>query len=265
VTLGMCVFPTSDPADFDNQVDVLLANGFTELRIGLPAYNDSEYTTLCKNSILRAISKGAKAIWGICSGGAPLTVTNWEDFKSGVLSAAQWSQSNGVYEFLIGNEDEMHATMPLTQLTTNFKSLATEVKQIFTNGRVGYSCWAEWNSRNAWLAAGKGDLDFLATNVYMGGEGNYGDEWKNIIDDFVAKFGVDGTYLTEFAPSGSGIDDFSTDEAVQAAAVTEMIDYIKASGIKKAQYYCFKDPAHLIGFGIIKDDGTYRQLWQSLL
>ena len=122
----MCVFPTSDPTDFDSQVDVLLANGFTELRIGLPAYNDTEYIALCKASILRAIAKGAKVIWGVCSGGAPLTSSNWEAFRQGVKDTAQWAQDNGVYEFLIGNEDEMGTTLTLSQLIANFKSLAIE-------------------------------------------------------------------------------------------------------------------------------------------
>ena len=264
--LGMGLFSTDDTSEFDGYVDILLANGFTELRIGLPAYNDTGYIAQTKEAIIRAVAKGAKVIWGVCSGGAPLTAGNWEAFRQGVKDAAQWAQDYGVYEFLIGNEDEMDTTLSLATLITNFKSLATEVKQIFTNGRVGYSCWAEWNTRLAWLAAGKDDLDILATNVYMGGEGNYSDDWKGIIDAFIGKFGVDGTYLTEFAPSWSALDDYSTDEAVQAQAVTEMVHYIKASGVKRAMYYCWKDPLHLPGFGIVKGDGTYRQLlWDSLL
>ena len=263
--LGMGLFSTKNSSEFDEYVDILLVNGFTELRIGLPDYTDTTYIAQTKAAIVRAVAKGAKVIWGVCSGSAPLTAGNWEAFRQGVKDTAQWAQDNGVYEFLIGNEDEMGTTLTLSQLIANFKSLAIEVKQIFTNGRVGYSCWAEYNTRNAWLAADKGDLDFLATNVYMGGEGGYGTEWKDIINAFVNKFGVDGTYLTEFAPSWSALDDYSTDEAVQAEAVTEMINYIKASGIKHAQYYCMKDPAHLPGFGIIKSDGSYRELWQSLI
>ena len=33
--------------------------------------------------------------------------------------------------------------------------------------------------------------------------------------------------------------------------IREMIEYIEASGISRAVYYCWKDPLHLLGFGIL--------------
>jgi len=264
--LGMGLFSTENSSEFDEYVDILLANGFTELRIGLPDYTDATYITQTKAAIIRAVAKGAEVIWGVCSGENIITDESWPDFRAAILETAQWAQDNGVYEFLIGNEEEMKVdgtTMTVTQLIANLKEVAVEVKQIFTNGNVSYSCWAA--KIDDWITAGKGDLDILASNIYMGGEGSYDNYWKTLITNLVNAFGIDGTYLTEFAPSWSGIDDFSTDEAVQAAAVTEMIEYIEASGITRALYYCWKDPLHLLGFGILKDDGTYSLLWNQAL
>lgn len=42
-----------------------------------------------------------------------------------------------------------------------------------------------------------------------------------------------------------------------------MIDYIKASGITRAIYHMWKHPT--IAFGVVKDDGTYRLLWNQAL
>jgi hypothetical protein len=57
----------------------------------------------------------------------------------------------------------------------------------------------------------------------------------------------------------------SEDEAVQAAGITEMIDYIEASGMKRAFFFCYKDTWYQPGFGIVKADGTYRLLWNQAL
>jgi len=49
------------------------------------------------------------------------------------------------------------------------------------------------------------------------------------------------------------------DESVQAEALNEMIEYIKNSGMKRAFYFTWQTNA----YGIIKSDGTYRQLWDK--
>ena len=99
----------------------------------------------------------------------------------------------------------------------------------------------------------------------MGGEGSYDDSWKTLITNLVTAFGVDGTYLTEFGPNWSALSDYSEDEAVQAAAVTEMIKYIKASGMTRAMFFFYRDTPSLIDYGARKADGTYRLLWNQAL
>lgn len=268
--LGMGIFYwVNNPSDakFDGHVDTLLANGFAELRMSASFSTwDKDLTQLA--AIIRAVAEGADIIWGVTSGGVTLTASNWSTYVAATLAAAQWAEDNGVFEFQIGNEEEAKnddTTLTDAQLRTNLKALATEAKGVFTNGDVSYSFSGSSTNVDAWISVGKGDIDILGANIYMGGEGYYDETWKKSITNLVNAFGSDGIYLTEFAPSWSELDDYSTDEAVQAAAVTEMIDYIKASGMTRALFYCYINAAWLPGFGARKDDGTYRLLWNSLL
>jgi hypothetical protein len=263
--LGMGLFSTYNISEFNGDVDTLLANGFTQLRIHMPDYNDSNAVDILKTAVLSAIAKDVQVIWGVSSTLTVITSTNWADFRQAILDTATWAQANGVYEFQIGNEEEWHVdgtTMTVAQIIANLKSVATEVKQIFTNGNVSYSCFGA--NINDWITAGKGDIDILASNIYRGGEGYYDNGWKTLISNLVNAFGANGTYLTEFNLSWSSLDDYSTDEAVQATALTEMIEYIKASGMTRAFYFTWKDTreAH---FGVVKTDGTYRLLWNQAL
>ena len=259
--LGMILY--SSQAGY---VDTLLTNGFTELRIDIPDYQNTVWLAHSKATLPGIIAKGAKVIWGISSNkynnpDYTITAKNWPTFRQAILGAAQWAQDNGVYEFQLGNEEELHVdgkTMTVAKIYTNLKSVATEVKAIFTRGKVSYTCFH--GNINDWIAEGKGDIDILASNIYMGGT-TFNKDWKTKITNLVNAFGVDGTYLTEFGPSWVSLDDYSTDEAEQATAVTEMIEYIKASGMTRAFYFNWKGD----DFGVIKDDGTYRLLWNQAL
>ena len=261
--LGMGLLGVENITQFNADLDTLLANGFTKIRVHLSPYNQPGWQTMSKAGVLSAVSKGADVIWGITGGAGPTTAANWPNYRQAILEAAQWAQDNGVYEFQLGNEEEMHnddTTLTDAQLIANLKSVATEVQAIFTNGKISYSCAGV--GMDTWIATGKGDIDILATNLYMGGDDSpYDNYWKSMVDKLVNAFGGDGIYFTEFAPSWSALDDYSTDEAVQAQAVKEMIDYIKASGIERASYFCYRDPI----FGVVKEDGTYRQLWSQAL
>lgn len=246
------------PYEDESYVDIILANGFEELRINIADYASPYSLNLIKAMIIRTIAKGAKVIWGVGSNPTILTAETWPAYRQGILDAAQWAQDNGVYEFQLGNEEEYLTTLTVAQLITNLKSVATDVQEIFTNGNVSYSCF---HSNIAdWITAGKGDIDILASNIYMGGT-TFSDTWKTEIDNLINAFGAEHTYLTEFNLSWSSLDDYSTDETVQAAALTEMIEYIKASGMTRAIYYAWKNDE----FGVVKNDGTYRLLWNQAL
>ena len=266
--LGMGLYDIDVVSEYEKYIDDLVAHGFTKMKIFPPKYYGELEKAASKVAVLYTISKGVEVVWGYCRGVPAITAANWVDYRAGILEAAQWAQDNGVYEFRLGNEDLGNVdgtTKTAAQLLIDFKSVATEVQAIFTNGNISYACRSDFI--DDWIAAGKGDIDILASNVYMGGNGNYDDNWMNLITNLVNAFGVDGTYLTEFAPSWSSLDDYSTDEAVQAAAVTEMIEYIKASGITRALFFCYANPYWFAEnqFGVLKTDGTYRLLWDSLI
>jgi len=260
--LGMSMFSAWDTEVMDDYVDTLLANGFTELRIDIPDYQDTDWLAASKVAVVRAVEKGAKVVWGVSSNkynnpDYEITAKSWPAFRQAILDAAQWAQDNGVYEFQLGNEEEYHiddTTMTHDQMIVNLKSLATEVQEIFTNGKISYSCGQIMISE--WATAGKGDIDILAANVYqMHGSGNY--DWQNDITNLITTFGPDGVYLTEFNLSSISLNSYSTDEEIQAEALSEMIEYIKASGIKRAFFFCWQTNE----FGVLKSDGTYRLLW----
>lgn len=274
---GMCVFSTDETSKFDSCVDTLLTNGFTEIRVGIWTWNYPAGVAKSKAAAIRAVAKGAKVIWGVGQWDGtpeypqhpPITAANWDDYRQAILDGAQWAQDNGIYEFQLGNEAESEIdgiTITVGQLITNLKSVATEVQAIFTNGNVSYSCYHEY--MDDWITAGKGDIDILASNIYMAwGTKNNPHPWQDEIDALVGTFGTDGTYLTEFGLNSSGLSYYSEDEAVQAKALTEMINYIRASGMTRAIYFCYKDSNWGVpsGFGVLKDDGIYRLLWDSLL
>ena len=254
-------------ASWDSDVDTLISNGFTELRMDIPSYESIDWVARSKNGVISAIDKGARIIWGV-STGAGLTAANWAAYRQAVLDVAQWAQDNGVFEFQLGNELEYQIdndTLVLTQLIANLKSLATDVQAIFTNGNISYSSVDTYVTQGKWIESGRGDIDILACNIYKGGASEpYNYDYQKRIKSLMDKFGADHFYLTEFAPSYKALEHYNPDEAVQATAVTEILNYIKSIGMKRAIFYCLKDdPPHQ--FGAIKTDGTYRELWYSLL
>jgi hypothetical protein len=260
--LGMGLYSSQE-----NYIDTLLTNGFTELRIDIPDYQNTSWLAGSKAALPGIIAKGVKVIWGVsCGAEKTITAANWPAFRLASLDAAQWAQNNGVYEFQLGNELEGKnddTTLTDVQLIANLKSLATEVQAIFTRGNVSYSCFH--SNIDDWVSAGKGDIDLLASNVYREwGVRNTPHSWEDAIDALVSGFGADGTYLTEFNLNSTGIEYYSKDESVQATALTEMIDYIKASGMTRAFFYCWKDDGKY-RFGIVKADGSYRLLWNQAL
>jgi len=245
--------------DCDAYFDTLLAAGFTEIRIHMsdPAYPEDVEAT--KVTALAALAKGFDVWWGVSAANHTLTAANWSDYATAVEGYAAWAQANGIYEFLIGNEEERHndnTTLTDAQLRTNLRALATSVQSIFTNGDVGYGNSCEFLPD--WITEGRGDIDQVSWMSYIDEEN---DDWKNNIDAMVAAFGTDHAYINEFNVDSGGYSWYSEDEAVQAAGITEMIDYFKASGITRAFFYEW-GPGD---FGVLKDDSTYRLLWSQAL
>lgn len=262
----MGIFSSAIISNFDNSVDDLLNNNITYLRVDIPDYQNAAVLAQSKAAVIRAIAKGANIIWGVSSNkfnnaAYEITAANWGDFHDAILAAATWAEENGVYEFQLGNEEELHndnTTLTDTQLIINLKALATEVQAIFTRGNVSYSCAQGFV--NNWVTLGKGDLDILASNIYIGGIVPFTNAWKTDIDNLLSAFGVNGTYLTEFSLSYTSLDSYSSDEETQANIIQEMVNYIKDRGILRAMFYTYTGDT----FGVRKADGTYRKLWDVL-
>jgi len=247
-------------------IDTILANGITEVRHGVP-YELPNDLTYSKAQVISWVSKGAKVIWGVTTN-LTITSSNWAAYVTAVESAAAWAEANGVFEFQIGNELELaidEDTITQADLIVALKSLATSVQSIYTIGNVSYSLCDFLTVENAWIAAGKGDLDILAANIYKGGaEEAYDYAYQTRITALHNEFGTDGFYLSEWAPSYTSLLHYSEDEEVQAAAVTEMLDFIQGLGMTRAHFYMWKDDGTAY-FGVMKVDESYRELWQSLL
>jgi len=336
--LGMGLFSTSTPSIFDNYIDTLLANGFTELRIDIPNYQDKTWLAQSKDAVAKAAARGANVVWGVSSYNTSnpnytITAENWPSFRQAILDNAKWAQDNGVYEFQLGNEEDMHiwrhpvsitrtnniatatfeedhgftagnpviiwggnpsdfnaysanpvmitvtgpktftypsmgddgqvsnpretfiGNMPETTIEANIKALATEVQAIFTRGNISYTT-SDSYFMDKWHALGRGDIDILAWNVYSNQE-----SWQNDVANMINWWGADHSYITEFNLNYRSLDDYSTDEAAQAAALTSMIEYIKSSGVTRANYFCYPGDK----FGAMKGNGSYRELWNNAI
>ncbi|MCL5072425.1 MAG: hypothetical protein M1308_16270 [Actinobacteria bacterium] len=250
----------------NDDIDKLLANGFAEIRIDIPDFQDNAKMEESKKAVTYAVVRGAKVIWGVSSNkynnpDYAITSSSWASFRQAILDAAKWAQDNGVYEFQLGNEEEYHideTTMTQTQIIADLKSVAKDAQSIFTNGKISYSCGRY--PIPDWVSAGKGDIDILALNIYMG-DTTFSDNWKIAITDMINAFGPGGTYLTEFNLSSISLDSYSSDETVQVAGLSSMIEYIKGSGMTRALFFTLRANE----FGAMKSDGSYRLLWEQAL
>lgn len=272
VEICMNTFSTSDnlwfapDSVFDADVDACLAAGITKIRVEIGSYEYPDATDHSKAAILRAKAKGAHVLWGLS--GDNITASNWPNQRATILGAAQWAQDNGVDEFAIGNEEEYKVdgtTITVSQVQANLKALATEVQAIFTRGPVSYHTSKDF--LEDWLALGKGDIDTMGWNLYMGGQWGYDDTWMDAIDLMVAEWG-DNAFLSEFAPSYTNLADYSTNETTQATGTQTMMDYCSFAGIRRAYWFAYYDdtrPFGPTGFGAKKVGGTYRELWPVLL
>lgn len=262
--LGMGQVFDSDVASMARQCNYLLSHGIRDIRVSLPDPNAVD-VTLFYEPIKRAISEGMRVVWGVTSANTTLTASNYSAFRTLVLSAATWSQANGVYEFQIGNEEETHCdntTLTVAALRDNLKLLATDVKAIFTRGNISYSPsshvnTAEWIS--AWNTLGKGDIDRMGLNVYRDTGTTFDNAWKTNIDNLVANWGTD-CLITEWNVSWRSTNSWSTDEEKQASGIGEMLEYIKTSGITRAYFFCWVSE----NFGIWDGASTYKLPWNNL-
>jgi hypothetical protein len=282
--LGMGEF--SSYPSFDSYVDDLLANGFTNLRIDIPDYQNTNWLAQSKTAVIRALTNhpALKITWGVSqNNGNPnipaITTANWPNFRAAILDAAAWAQANGVYEFQIGNEEELHnndGDLSDDVLQKNLKEVAKYIKEhsIYNRGNISYTTTGDY-FMGMLHTLGRGDIDILAFNMYFNqydpnpsGTNLYVNLAHDLaglqatLANMMSWWGVDHTYITEFSVNYNFLDYYSTDEAVQAAGLASMINAIKAAGVTRADFFFYGPDTYR--FGAMKDDGTYRQLWNTL-
>ena len=156
----------------------------------------------------------------------------------------------------VSNPNRVHiSSMSEDQLILNLRALATEVQSIFTRGNISYTTSCSY-FLDKWNTVGRGDIDIIAANVYQ----NQSD-WQEVISNIVSWWGPAHTYITEFNINYTSLDNYSTNENEQSSELNSMIDYIKASGISRAYYFCYQNDK----FGALKGNGTPRALWEEAI
>jgi len=253
--------------EINAHLDQLVAAGFTQIRLYQPDWSNAYDIGRIKAVSLLIIAKGLKVVTGLTSDVTELTSTNWSDYVTAMQSFATWAQANGVHEVQLGNHLEFYVdgiTLTVAQLRINIKALATSIQSIFTNGDVSYSTTVDLaGNLAAWIALGYGDLDSIGWMIYL--NSGTGTSWMTNIDAIYAEWGAK-SYIVEWNLDAAGYEYYSEDEEVQAAVITEMVNYIKASGIPRAFFYVYSQMGESDSeWAALKNDDTYRLLWWSLL
>src|SRR6185312_14248206 len=133
--------PQSNPYDLSPNGQVatdfakLKAAGINMLRIIMVQYNDANAYMQIRALVAFAKSQGMIVSWGATLGGGSHTKNDFTNFSNFVVTViAPWCVQNGIDEFSIGNEEELHVdgtTLTVAQIQAKLKVLATQVKGIF--------------------------------------------------------------------------------------------------------------------------------------
>lgn len=269
--LGMAYFSNSDIQVVLPELLDIQSNIGNNIRMDIPTYTNTTWLAYSKVAVIQAVAMGMNVVWGVSSN-TPTTITaaNWPDFHTAILDAAAWAQANGVYEFQLGNEEEIHnedvdPDITDAEIRAAIKSTATEVQAIFTRGNVSYAATAGVGNMSAWNTLGLGDIDLLSFNLYLG---NGSTKWYASPDSFKEQVAAmhgyfgDNAYITEFNLNATSIASFSTDGDIQARELAAMINYIRAQGVLRAYYFAYNSSSY--NFSVRSDATTYRTLWNNL-
>ena len=250
-------------AQLIEQYDLLIEKGINRVRLDIPDYQDTTKLAVSKTAVQIAVNRGLQVVWGVSSNsfnGYTITATNLPDLQQAWLDNALWAQNNGVFEYQVGNEEELHHDETLTDLQVRdaIRQSSTAVQAIFTRGPVSTAVSSGSNGASAWISdANLGDLDAIGLNIYVS-SAPYG---QGMLSSFMTAFGSDKAYVSEFNISGASLDTYSTNEDIQAVRTAQLIDEIRDIGYKRAYYFCFVNSQ----WGAIKTHGGQaRILWNVL-
>jgi len=134
--------------------------GITKVRIGIPDYQNAAYIAASRAAALIAKSYGLYVIYGVSSnslndGDYAISVHNWSDYVTAATTEATWAQANGIDEFQIGNEEEVHNFKLIgTGNLTNIPGVVALFNDGFeSNDKLG---WSSVNGDGAHIAVAGG-------------------------------------------------------------------------------------------------------------
>ena len=252
---------TFDESTVTSDLQFLKGNGITKVRVAMPTYSSSTTIEKVRSVALVAKRLGMYVMYGVTAGsGSAFSASQWTAFKAQVLIEAAWASTNGISEFSLGNEEELHNDdIDPTDATirTDIKALATTIKGLYPSLTISYQT-AQTHITN-WTNDGKGDLDKIGFNCYGGASTFYTD-----VKSIVTNFGSAG-FVSEFS-TNSGI---STDSEQQwESRIRARRNLLQELGISSGYFFAFTDGSFGLPtdvWAIKKSDGTYRQALNSLI
>lgn len=135
------MFPIADTALFDSYIDDCLSRGINHFRMGY-TYGDSTSLARSQAAAIRTVAKGGNVTWLISFNSVTgyLRKENWAAYAADVLTQAAWAQDNGVYEFQIGNEEELHNYITPTSIvrSSNVATVTTPTAHGLTDVNNAY-------------------------------------------------------------------------------------------------------------------------------
>lgn len=209
---------------------------------------------------LKAADPTIKILYGCTRGN--ISSSNQAAYTTDVLAEAQWAMDNGMDEFQISNESELHRNPDITdpELRVYLRSLATTVKTVFTRP-ISYA--VPQNFEDGWISEGMGDLDKLSFNIY--GNGTFA-AFATLAQKVFAAFGTD-CFVSEWNihPSwlSSTVDGLTPAsdrwDEVYGWELDRRLKELRRIGFQEAYFFCLWSFSH--SFGIdhfclwLKDEG----------
>lgn len=261
--LGINLNFTAAGVSIPLQLRELQEHGFDHVRLNIIRYNTSQAAINAWRGYTRlALDMGfKKVIWGF-GAGTGLTASNYGNYASGILGQAAWfqAQNDPRLEFQIGNEEELHhdASLPNGPLRVNLRTLATQVKAIYTIGPISYSSSIfTGNEISAWKNEGLGGLDRIGFNLY--GSDNV---FKNSAEAIVSSFGGKG-YVSEWG-TNNGYIDFNN-EALYQQVINKRRRMLINAGVEEMYYYNYMESDNKWGVKMYPITGNFRTAFPMVL
>lgn len=235
----------------DADMAYLYSKGVRYIRVAMTSANYATNVADTKSVALRAKAAGMYVIWGLTVQN-PITPTNWTAYKAAWDANASWANANGIDEFSLGNEEELHnddISPTDTTIRSDIRAGATTLKASYPSLNLSYQSSGGSSHESTWVSEGKGGLDRIGFNEY--------DTINNFTSRLATLYAGFGSNvdITEWSSLTLGIADWSGDSRRFAREISDRFKIIKDSGIGRAYYFTYKDGA----FGVTQNSWAVYQ------